>query len=131
MLIRWFAALSRYYFSLLVWIFYLYYINHSIIHTKTNFYTSLFFIFQYAAPTQVPSQTQRTRTPTPPTTPFYKNSPNPAKNFTNSPNLNPRCRCSGVQPCGKKCGWHHSSNALWRELENSPFNKRKNKEVAW
>ena len=33
MLIRWFAALSRYYFSLLVWIFYLYYINHSIIHT--------------------------------------------------------------------------------------------------
>ena len=88
------------------------------------------FIFHCAAPTQVPSQTQRTRTPTPPTTPFYKNSPNPAKNFTNSPNSNPRCRCSGVQPCGKKCGWHHSSNALWRELENSPFNKRKNKEVA-
>ena len=35
-------------------------------------------------------------------------------------------KCSAAQPCG----WHHSSNALWRELENSPFNKRKNKEVA-
>lgn len=36
------------------------------------------------------------------------------------------CKCSANHPCA----WHHSSNALWRELENSPYNKRKNKEVA-
>ena len=54
MLIRWFAALSRYYFSLLVWIFYLYYINHSIIHTKTNFYTSLFSSFITQLPLKFP-----------------------------------------------------------------------------
>ncbi len=27
------------------------------------------------------------------------------------------------------CGWHHASNALWVELENSPYNRRKNQEV--
>ena len=43
-------------------------------------------------------------------------------------NLIGNCKkCNAAQPCG----WHHTSNALWRELENSPFNKRKNKEVAW
>merc|ERR1712107_744163 len=37
-----------------------------------------------------------------------------------------RCKCSAAH---HTCGWHHSSNALWKELENSPFNRRKNKEA--
>jgi hypothetical protein len=36
------------------------------------------------------------------------------------------CKCLAQH---SNCGWHHTSNALWRELENSPFNKRKNQEV--
>ena len=37
------------------------------------------------------------------------------------------CNCNSSQH--NCCGWRHTSNALWKELENSPFNKRKNHEV--
>ena len=36
------------------------------------------------------------------------------------------CKCISSQ---HNCGWHHTSNALWKELENSPYNIRKNQEV--